>query len=306
VIKIDKNTKGVAMFDRTQWFLAGMSIALSVQLSQPVAAVPGGKALQTAQTNSSEGALKAFNEALQLSEQKTADSKKSAIAKYEEALNLYRLAGNREMQAKIFHNMGNVYLDLEEKQKALEYYRQSFLLFEAMGDLNMGAIGLTSIAQIYSDLGENQKALEYYNQSLRLLRVIGHYYGEAGTLDSIGRVYSQMGERQKALEYYNQSLPLRRVARDRSGEAITLSNMAFVKRSLGNLTEAVNDIEASIKIIENFRSQRVSPDLGTSYFATVQDYYEFYIDLLMQLHEANPNSGYDIKASEARKRAINP
>jgi hypothetical protein len=34
VIKIDKNTKGVAMFDRTQWVLAGMSIALSVQLSQ--------------------------------------------------------------------------------------------------------------------------------------------------------------------------------------------------------------------------------------------------------------------------------
>jgi len=28
--------------------------------------------------------------------------------------------------------------------------------------------------------------------------------------------------------------------------------------------------------------------------------------LLMQLHKTNPNSGYDIKASEARKRAINP
>jgi hypothetical protein len=37
VIKIDKNTKGVAMFDRTQWFLADMSIALSVQLQQ----IPG-------------------------------------------------------------------------------------------------------------------------------------------------------------------------------------------------------------------------------------------------------------------------
>jgi hypothetical protein len=47
-------------------------------------------------------------------------------------------------------------------------------------------------------------------------------------------------------------------------------------------------------------------ELSTWYFATVQDYYEFYIDLLMQLHQANPNSGYDIKASEARKRASNP
>jgi hypothetical protein len=59
VIEIDKNTKGVAMFDRTQSILAGMSIALSLQLSQPVAAaVPVGKVVQTAQTNSSEAAQK--------------------------------------------------------------------------------------------------------------------------------------------------------------------------------------------------------------------------------------------------------
>jgi len=48
VTKIDKNTKGVAMFDRTQWFLAGMSIALSVELSQPVAAAASvGKVVET-------------------------------------------------------------------------------------------------------------------------------------------------------------------------------------------------------------------------------------------------------------------
>jgi hypothetical protein len=67
VIKIDKNTKGVAMLDRTQWFLAGMSIALSVQLSQPVAAaVPVGKVVQTAQTNSNEAAQKVYEEAEKL------------------------------------------------------------------------------------------------------------------------------------------------------------------------------------------------------------------------------------------------
>jgi hypothetical protein len=38
----------------------------------------------------------------------------------------------------------------------------------------------------------------------------------------------------------------------------------------------------------------------------MQENYEVYIDLLMQLHQANPNSGYDVKALEARKRAINP
>jgi hypothetical protein len=59
VSKIEANTKGAAMFDRTQWVLAGMSIALSLQLSQPVAAaVPVGKVVQTAQNNSSDAAQK--------------------------------------------------------------------------------------------------------------------------------------------------------------------------------------------------------------------------------------------------------
>ena len=143
-------------------------------------------------------------------------------------------------------------------------------------------------------------------EALKLFRAVGDAGGEAGTLTSIGLVYSALGEQQKALDYYSQSLPLFRAVGDRSGEATTLYGIAYVKRDSGNLTEALTDIEASIKIIENLGTKIASPDLRRSYFATVQQYYEFYIDLLMQLHQANPNSGYDVKASEARKRASNP
>ena len=372
------------MLDRTQWFLAGMSIALSLQLSQPVAAaVPVGKVLQTAQTNSSDAAAKALNEGLQLYQQGTAEAKTSAIAKYEEALKLYREAGDRGMEATTLNNIGLVYSQLGEKQKALEYYSQSLPLTRAVGDRGGEALTLTSIGQVYSELGEQQKALEYYSQSLPLTRAVGDHGGEALTLHNIGSVYSDLGEKQKALEYYNQSLPLTRATSDRGGEALTLNNigsvysdlgekqkaleyysqslplsratgnrcgealtltsigsvysdlgekqkaleyysqslplsratgdrggeaatlynMASVKRDRGNLTEALNDIQASLKIIENLRTKITSPELRTSYFATVQNYYEFYIDLLMQLHKTNPKSGYDTKALEASERS---
>jgi tetratricopeptide (TPR) repeat protein len=153
---------------------------------------------------------------------------------------------------------------------------------------------------------EEQKALEYFNQSLPVSRAIGDRRVEAFTLTNIGLLYSNLGENQKALESYNQSLPLFRAIGATEEEALTLYSMAFIKRSLGNFTEAVNDIEACIKIIENLRSKILTAELRSSYLATVQDYYKFYIDLLMQLHQANPNSGYDVKASEARKRASNP
>ncbi len=152
-------------------------------------------------------------------------------------------------------------------------------------------------------MGEQQKALEYFSQSLPLSRATGDRDGEAYTLNNIGAVYADLGEKQKALEYFSQSLPLSRAVGDRAQEAVTLYNMAYVKRDQNNLTEALDDIESCLKIIENLRTNIASPELRSSYFATVQEYYEFYIDLLMQLHKTNPNSGYDIKASEASERA---
>jgi hypothetical protein len=85
-----------------------------------------------------------------------------------------------------------------------------------------------------------------------------------------------------------------------------LADMSIALSVEHSLTEALNDIESSLKIIENLRTQNTTPELRTSYLCQLQNYYKFYIDLLMQLHQANPNSGYDVKASEARKRAINP
>ncbi|MEG4455240.1 tetratricopeptide repeat protein [Microcoleus sp. N9_A1] len=542
--KIEANTKGVAMFDRAQWFLAGMSIALSVQLSQPVAAAaPVGKAVQTAQTSSTETAQKVYEEAEKLYEQGTAEALRGAIVKYEEALKLYRKAGDREKEAVTLNSIGLVYSELGEQQKALQYLNQSLPLSQAVGDRSQAAITLNSIGLVYSKLGEPQKALQYFNQSLPLGRAVGDRSGEAITLSNIGKVYSDLGEKQtaleyynqslpptralgdrhgeaitlnnigkvysdlgelqtaleyynrslplsreigyrsleattlnnigavclvlgesqKALDYYNQSLPLSRVIGDRSGEAVTLSNIgkvysdlgekqkaleyynqslplsqasgdrsvqanifnsigavyselgekqkalkyyyqslhlsreigdrsggsitfnnigriyddsgdkqnalehynqslrlsrevgdrrreatilkniglvylkseekqkalqyfsqslllsravshpeieavnlyciAYAKRAQNNLTEALNDIESSLKIIENLRTKIASPELRTSYFATVQDYYEFYIDLLMQLHKTNPKSGYDTKALEASERS---
>jgi len=119
----------VAIFDRTQWFLAGMSIALSLQLSQPVAAaVPVGKTLHTAQ---------ALKEAMQLYKQGTAEALRGAIVKYEEALKLYRSAGDREQEATTLNNIGSVYSALGEKQKALEYYSQSLPLSRAADCKNL-------------------------------------------------------------------------------------------------------------------------------------------------------------------------
>ncbi|MEG4167321.1 MULTISPECIES: tetratricopeptide repeat protein [unclassified Microcoleus] len=229
--------------------------------------------------------------------------KQKALEYYNQSLTLSRAVGERSGEAVILNNIGKVYSELGENQKALEYYSQSLPLSRATGDRRGEATTLNNIGKVYSDLGEKQKALEYFSQSLPLFRAVGDRSKEAITLNNIGRIYSDLGEQQKALEYYSQSLPLKRAVGDRTGEAVTLHNIADAKRAQGNLTEALTNIEASIKIIESLRTKIASPELRTSYFATVQNYYQFYIDLLMQLHKTQPKSGYDTKAFEASERS---
>ncbi|NES21763.1 MAG: tetratricopeptide repeat protein [Symploca sp. SIO3E6] len=229
--------------------------------------------------------------------------KQKALEFYNQALPLYRAVGDRGGEANTLNNLGAVYSGLGEKQKALEFFNQALPLYRAVGDRGGEANTLNNLGLVYDDLGEKQKALEFYNQALPLRRAVGDRGGEATTLTNLGAVYSDLGEKYKALEFVNQALPLLRAVGDLGGEATTLSNVAFLQRSQGNLTEALTVMDSAITIVEELRTKIGSQELRTSYFASKQNYYEFYIDLLMQLHQQNPNQGYDATALHASERS---
>ncbi|MBA3767873.1 MAG: tetratricopeptide repeat protein [Acidobacteria bacterium] len=147
-------------------------------------------------------------------------------------------------------------------------------------------------------MGEKRKALEYFAQALTLNRAASNPGGEALTLTNIGEIYRELGETQKGLEYLARALPILRAVGDRSVEALTLSNMAVLERDRGNLAEARRQIEAALTILESLRSKYTNQALRSSYFASVQGYYKFYIDLLMRQHKQRPADGFDGAALE--------
>ncbi|MBD2607639.1 tetratricopeptide repeat protein [Scytonema hofmannii FACHB-248] len=225
--------------------------------------------------------------------------KQQALKYYNQSLPLSKQVGDKAQSAATLSNIGLVYDDLGEKEKALNYYNQSLPLSRQVGNKAGEAATLNNIGGIYDAFGEKQQALKYYNQSLPLSRQVGNKGLEAGTLNNIGKVYSNLGEKQQALKYYNQSLPLSQQVSDKEREAITLYNIAYVERDRGNLQQALTQIQAAIKIIEDLRTKVDSQDLRTSYFASQQDVYKFYIDLLMQLHKQDPSKGYNAEALHA-------
>ncbi|MBA3712895.1 MAG: CHAT domain-containing protein, partial [Pyrinomonadaceae bacterium] len=210
--------------------------------------------------------------------------------------------------AKTLQDVGSVYSDMGEMQKALGYYNQALPLLQAADDKRQVAVALNNIGTAYRELGQPQKAMEYYNQSLTLRRAVGDRLGEAATLNNLGQIYGALSERQRSLESYSQALALAQGVGDRRTEAYVLKNIAFLRRDQGNLTEAHSNIERAISLLEFIRTRAGDQENRASFLAAVSDYHEFYIDLLMRMHVADPQAGHNLVAltvsEQARARSL--
>jgi CHAT domain-containing protein/tetratricopeptide (TPR) repeat protein len=228
--------------------------------------------------------------------------RQKALDYFAQALPLSRAVGDRSNEASTLHNIGVVYIALGENQKALGYLEQALQISRAVGDRDEGAT-LGQIGRVYHALGEEHKALDYFEQALTVSRAVGDSADEAATLNNMGLAYDALGDKQKALDKYGLALRVFRATGDRTSEAAALSNIALVERNRGNLDEARMRIDESLAIIETLRTKISNQELRSSYFASVQVYYEFYIDLLMRLHKQCPTNGHDGEALQVSERA---
>ncbi|MER3494018.1 MAG: hypothetical protein C4323_17970 [Mastigocladus sp. ERB_26_2] len=266
-----------------------------------------------------------------------------SIATYNQALEIFRQTSDRTQMGQTLDSIGNTYRAAENYPKSLEYYNQALKIWRDQGDKFREVATLTGIVRAYESLKDYPKALNAANQILTLSRQQNSRFGEASAYIFLGRVYLATQDYQKALaattqgvsEFqklgfrlaeanalsvqgkvydglkqpnkaiatYNQELAVRQKLSDRSGIADTYYAIALTERNCGNLNAARSQIEETIKLVEGIRTQVTSQDLRTSYFAKVQKYYEFYIDLLMRLHKQNPSQGYDALALQASERA---
>jgi CHAT domain-containing protein/tetratricopeptide (TPR) repeat protein len=249
----------------------------------------------------------------------------NALEYYRRALEVFRNVGEKRREAITLNNIGLVYFRLGDNEKSLDIYGQALSLRRSIGDKAGEASTLTSIGQVYASSGNAQKAIEFYKQALPLRKTAGDRLGEATTLEYFGVAYSALGERDKALNYHQQALVLRRAVSDLRGEAHTLSNLGYVyfssgdlksaadyynqslalfkrigdrqneanvlfglarvERDKGNLADAQQHIMAALSLFESGRTTAGAEQLRASYFASKQSAYQFYISLLMGMHQ---------------------
>ncbi|HEY3491908.1 MAG TPA: tetratricopeptide repeat protein, partial [Solirubrobacterales bacterium] len=254
-----------------------------------------------------------------------------ALAHYERALPIWRKLGVKSEEAGTLLALGDLYQRMGEPRKALDLLPRAIALFEAAGAQGDAAAALTTLGDAQARDGKVQEALASLTRALGIQRRIGNRREEAQALNSIGCCHLLLGRPGEARRSLEAARTIFHQIGDRPAEAVALVNLglaheerprlairsfetampllvsgehealallgsARAHRRLGDLATARKEAEEAIGLIESLRGKSASLGMRASFLASKQDYYGFYVDLLMEL-------GHDAEALTASEKA---
>jgi CHAT domain-containing protein len=198
--------------------------------------------------------------------------------------------------------IGWIHLDRSDNRQAIEHFTQVLAITDSNKEPMTRLKALYGMGHAYASLGENEKAMDCFDQMLSIRELTSRPY-EPSARFYMAKIHHRLGQRQKAMEQYNLALDLWRERKNKVGEANALISMAQLEREQGNLKEARERAEAALRIDEEVRLARLSEQSRASFYSSaVTNHYEFYLDLLIELHKAAPSAGYDRAALEVSER----
>jgi CHAT domain-containing protein/tetratricopeptide (TPR) repeat protein len=271
-----------------------------------------------------------------------------ALSLHQAARAYFKRMANRQAEAAALNGIGRAYQDLNDYDSAFDYYNKALLLNQSIGQSSNIALSKFLVARVLYQKGDTEQARKFYDESLDLSRAAGDAVTEAHALKGLGILYFAKGDSTRAIEQYNAALqiycmignrrseayvlndiahiqtlsgnaseaianlqvalPLMRATGDRHGKALTLFNTAKAEKTRGDLNAALSSIKESIAIGESVRAKTTNSQLRTSYFASVEEQFELYIDILMSLHAGYPDKGYAeaalLASEQGRSRSL--
>ena len=188
-------------------------------------------------------------------------------------------------------------------QRAADLFQQALPLAQKMGDLRGETHILNSQAIIESEQGHQQQALQTLQRCLTLASQTGDIDSQALAQHTLGTVYAGLNDSNAAMKHYQAALALWPKIDAVYYEAQTYLAIAKSERKSGHLDKALRDVQRAIALSIQLNSRVAIDENRTALFATTSNYYEFEIDLLMQLAKLHPGQGYEAQAFEASENS---
>ncbi len=266
-----------------------------------------------------------------------------ATEELDRAQSVFRLAGDRDNEAIVLNERGIIAAEIGNYEDSLRYYKKARKIFAEIGEVRgeTGAIdgaaeaewtlhrpekalqfnemklglakriglpryqaaAIADLASYYALQGNSNRAETLYLEALGRFRSLGEKLVEAPLLIQLGRLYSQKGQGQKALSVFQSAIDASSPNHQFKYLARAHFEVATIRRQQSRLDDAKNEIETVLEIIESQRKKILVFDERASYFAFVHEYYQFYVDTLMQLDQQNPGQDFARKALEANEKS---
>ena len=226
-----------------------------------------------------------------------------AVTYFTRALTLDRASGNRRSEARTRLLLAAAHLQNGAPASAFREYVHAWQLARQIADRDTEADALRGRAEYYLTRQRATPALRSAQRAYALHHALGNAHGETADLLVAAISLSALGRAEDARAAFDRDLALRVEFGDRVGEAETRHELARALAGTGQWSDARAQVESAIGIVESLRTQLTSDGFRRSYFATVQSYYRWYIDLLMRMHSERSTEGFDRLALEASERA---
>ncbi|HYO91247.1 MAG TPA: tetratricopeptide repeat protein, partial [Pyrinomonadaceae bacterium] len=171
-----------------------------------------------------------------------------AVKKYGEAVEQWKLAGERKWEGQTLHNIGNLYRNASQFAKAADNYALALTVRREIKDRDGEAATLNALGTLHWRLSQNEQARGYYEQSLAIWRETRNRYGEGATLHNLGNVHSNLSQYEQARESFEQALAIRRETGDREGTGATLNGLGVLYWRLKKSEKALAYYEQALAI----------------------------------------------------------
>jgi CHAT domain-containing protein len=159
------------------------------------------------------------------------------------------------------------------------------------------------LASLSIDLGDWGDARSHVEVVLAAAERSGDRYLAGQGLELSGRIHLQGGDHAGARAALVESLALRRAIGDQEGEATALHQRARVEIASGDLESARDLLAEARSILARQRGLLATPQLRATWASNVRGIDEAYVGVLMDLHRARPDAGFDARAFEASESA---
>lgn len=219
-----------------------------------------------------------------------------SIDNYLNALAEFSKSHNLRSEAKVYNNIGNLYLDNDYEQ-SLEFLQKSLVIAEKLADKNLMASLYLNIGNVYYRENSFYQALNYYDKSNALLTVTRDSVNLIRCLQNRGVIYYHLkdyGTAQKLLIQASEEAKVKDLNEPVASIDLTL---ALVYMEESKFDEAEKIVQEGIARSEIIKDEKLASDFK---------YTSYQLELKRKNYQGAVSSLYDIyhKDSTAFKQNI--